>query len=219
MRIELDHFYIGEDYGSNQDRYTDLWMNRGGCGATVATESLLFFEKYKGFSGLCPFDVHKEITTEAFIDFAMSVKPYLRPRITGIDKLDTFIAEFEKYFSDQDIRGIRMTAFHGTESLADAKAAVLRQLEEGWIIPYLLLNHKDPDFEEFYWHWFLLNGAASADALTADDYMTDVMRPAEDSDHLFVKTATYGEAEWLDFDRMWETGHRKVGGMILYELI
>ena len=31
-----------------------------------------------------------------------------------------------------------------------------------------------------------------------------------------VKAVTYGEWAWVDFDRLWDTGHEEKGGLVLY---
>ncbi|MCD8241449.1 MAG: hypothetical protein LUD73_03375, partial [Lachnospiraceae bacterium] len=62
----------------------------------------------------------------------------------------------------------------------------------------LLIMHHAPDFKDYQWHWFLQNG----------------YRLKEGS--LQVKDVTYSAAEWLDFDRLWDTGRSRKGGLILY---
>ena len=218
MRKELDHYIIDGEYGSNQDKFKDFWMNKGGCAAICACESAIFFEKYKGLGGLCPIQVADEMSHEDFEEFGMIMKPYLKPRITGIDILDVYTEGFLSYLSGRNCHSVKITEIHGDRPVEEAKELFIKKIDEGFFVPYLLLHHKDKDFHEFEWHWFLLNGYSDAASLTKDDYLTDVMRPQGECDHLFVKSATYGEAEWLDFDRMWETGVTKRGGMILYDI-
>ncbi|WP_418580439.1 hypothetical protein [Megasphaera sp.] len=61
-----------------------------------------------------------------------------------------------------------------------------------------MLHHNNPNFKFYDWHWFLLTGYTEFDG----DFM--------------VKAVTYGSWRWLDFDGLWNTGHRKKGGLILY---
>ena len=70
-------------------------------------------------------------------------------------------------------------------------------IDGGYPVPFLLLHHKNPALKDYVWHWFNLAGYEAAE---------EAFR---------VKAVTYGEAEWLDFAELWETGFEKKGGMIL----
>ena len=48
MKRELNHHYIGESYGGNQDWFRTFWMRIGGCGAETACESSLYFARELG---------------------------------------------------------------------------------------------------------------------------------------------------------------------------
>ena len=49
------------------------------------------------------------------------------------------------------------------------------------------------------WRWFLLIGYKEYD------------------DTIMVKAVTYGNYEWLDLKELWNTGHEKKGGLILFD--
>ena len=38
-------------------------------------------------------------------------------------------------------------------------------------------------------------------------------------ENFFVKAVSYGKVEWLDFRKLWNTGHKQKGGMVLYFLL
>ena len=76
---------------------------------------------------------------------------------------------------------------------------VIQQIENKYPIPCLILHHKNHDFEEYVWHWFLLIGYKEYD------------------DNIMVKAVTYGNYEWLDLKELWNTGHEKKGGLILFD--
>ena len=61
----------------------------------------------------------------------------------------------------------------------------------------MMLKHRDKALSDFVWLWFLLVGYEEADRRRS------------------VKTATYGEGMWLDFDHLWNTGFEEKGGMVL----
>lgn len=77
---------------------------------------------------------------------------------------------------------------------------IKQQIDRGFLIPYLLLHHKNPNFENYEWHWFLLTGY---------DEKPD--------GRFLVKAVTYGAYEWLDFAKLWNTGYDRKGGLILFK--
>lgn len=196
MKKELEYFMVGRHYGGCQDEFTDFMMKLGGCAAVAACDSCIYFDRYRGTRHLYPFDA-SQVTQSDYTNFSNIMKPYLRPRWSGVDRLELFIEGFGNYLSACGAP-IRMEAFPGEEPFERAKEALVRQIDGGFLVPCLLLNHADRAMEEYEWHWFLLTGYA--------DYETDFL----------VKAVTYGEWEWLDFARLWDTGRKRRGGLILY---
>ena len=92
-----------------------------------------------------------------------------------------------------------MAEFSGEESYEAAEAFVRRQIDAGLPIPTLILEHKDPAFRDYFWHWFLINGY-------------------DDTDGFKVKAVTYSEYEWLPLEGLWNTGSRRRGGFVEYRL-
>ena len=83
MEKQLDYFFVDGSYGGSQDWFTDFWMHLGGCAAITACDSCIYFSLYYGMKKLCPFELHP-MTRQAYIDFGMIMKPYLRPRNHGL---------------------------------------------------------------------------------------------------------------------------------------
>ena len=106
---------------------------------------------------------------------------------------------FGKYLADQGCDAVHMEPLHGTEDAEKAKAAVIDAIDRGVPVPCLVLKHENPLFENYVWHWFLLTGYDTA------------------GDSCMVKAVTFGESKWLDMDDLWNTGHDKKGGLILYK--
>ena len=78
--------------------------------------------------------------------------------------------------------------------------AIIDQIDRNFPVPYLMLMHKDPELDDFTWHWFNLAGYE------------------ETASGLQVMTVTYGEYLWFSLRNMWDTGHRRRGGIIrIYE--
>ena len=175
-------------------------MRIGGCGAETACDSSLYFALHKGIEGIYPFDT-APLTKEDYVDFAHMMEKYLWPRMSGIYKLSTYIEGYSKYLTDRGIDSIRMTAFSGNESYEFAKSTLMKQIDTGYPVPMLILNHKEKSLKDYVWHWFLING-----------YDVD-----EESGSMKVKVVNYSWYTWFDFYTMWDTGHDHKGGMILYD--
>lgn len=197
MKKELPHFNIGISYGGNQEWFDGFMMRIGGCGAETACDLCIYLDLYKG-TKLYPFDIDN-LSKADYVRFGSVMKPYLHPRMSGIDKTSIYMEGFGRYLSDND-SGIRLSSVEGYESVSLARQTVISQIDSGMPVPYLMLKHTDPRFDEYEWHWFLLNGYELSE------------------DSLLVKAVTYSEYEWLDFDRLWNTGCNPVGGMIIVNI-
>lgn len=203
MERHLDYFEIEGAYGGSQDWFTNIVMHVGGCGAATACDTCIYLALRKGMKGLYPGDAGR-LTKQAYKEFSMKMKPYLKPRAGGIDRLETYIEGYARYLADlgnEDGRSLHMEPLHWETDVEEAKAAVRRQIDRGLPVPYLLLYHKDKkQFGDFTWHWFLLTGYEEREG------------------RFYVTAATYGAATRLDFEEMWDTGYEKKGGMVLYAL-
>ncbi|MBQ9227545.1 MAG: hypothetical protein IJ168_01835 [Eubacterium sp.] len=197
MKKELPYFYIGASYGGNQDWFSTFMMRLGGCGAETACEVCIYLDLYKGCS-LYPFDKNN-LTKADYVAFADVMKPYLHPRMSGIDRLSLYIDGFGAYLRDRG-SAVMLSGVEGTEPVEVAAAALKSQLDSGLPVPFLCLNHHDPRFKDYEWHWFILNGYEERDGA------------------LWVKAVTYSMYEWLDFAALWASGRAKKGGLILLEL-
>ena len=140
---ELTHYEIDGSYGGSQDWFSDLWMNKGGCGAITACDSCIVLAKTKGLRCLCPFDP-VVMTREDFLSFGMTMKPYLRPRMTGINKTSLYIEGFQRYLDDRGETRLRMRSVEGDATFETARETIRQQIDGGFPIPYLMLLHRDP---------------------------------------------------------------------------
>ena len=199
MKHELPHFYIGESYGGNQDWFPTFMMRIGGCGAETACDSCIYFSLHRGLTDIAPENT-AHLSKEDYIRFAYEMKPYLSPRMSGIDRLEIFTEGYEKYLHDRGETRLKMAAFNGSEPYEIAQSAVIQQIANGYPIPTLILNHRNKALNDYVWHWFLINGY--------DD----------ENERFMVKAVTYSKFEWLDFQQLWNTGHEKRGGLILFHL-
>ena len=195
MRKELPYFKIGSSYGGNQDWYADAWMRRGGCAAETACELSIYLAKYYGLSALCPFDP-EQINQKVYVDFGQQMKPYLRPRFGGIDKLSIYQEGYGQYLADHGVK-LQLEGWEGTNTVARTAEVVRQQIDKGMPIPCLVLKHRAPSMNFYVWHWFMLTGY---------EYFEDIC---------MVKAVTYGSWNWLDLRTLWQSGYRRKGGLIL----
>lgn len=196
MKKELDYFWIGNTYGGNQDWFPDFMMKIGGCAALTACDSCIYFDLYQG-TQLYPYE-WKHLTKRDYIRFGMLMKPYLRPRWSGVDTLDIYMDGFQKYLSEHGCKTIRMTPVYGGRTVSEAEKALKKQIDSELPVPCLILNHKGHALKDYEWHWFLLTGYELFE------------------DKCLVKAVTYGNWQWLDFEELWNTGYQRKGGLVLY---
>lgn len=140
----------------------------------------------------------KKMTKAAYLELGMIMKPYLKPRITGIDKLSIYMEGFTNYLCDRGINDLILTGWSGNHSYESSAELVKHQIDAGWPLPYLNLKHRAPSFRDLVWHWFLLTG-----------YETF-------HDEVMVKVTTYGSWRWLSLKELWDTGYKQKGGLILF---
>ena len=198
MKKELPHFNIGASYGGNQDWFPTFMMRIGGCGAETACDSSMYFALHRGLSKIAP-ENYRALGRDEYVDFAYVMKPYLSPRMTGIDRLDIFVDGYSQYLRDRGEDSLSMTEFSGDEPYENAKSAVIRQIDGGYPIPTLILNHRDKRYEDYVWHWFLINGY-------------------DDTNGFYVKAVTYSGYEWLSLKDLWNTGYLRRGGFVLFNI-
>lgn len=210
MKRELDYFYIGESFGGNQDWCRDPMMHLGGCAALTACDICIYLARKKGLTHLYPFDAG-QVTKKDYLRFSKLMKPYLRPRSRGVNRTGLYTDGFSRYLSDIGDTRIIFDEFDGTVNVSDAWETVKSQIDDEMPVAYLMLQHRDKSLADFVWHWFLLVGY--------EETGEDVMGPEEQKNPMRkVKTATYGEGLWLDFDNLWKTGFDEKGGMVLIEI-
>ena len=201
-RKELEHFYIGDSYGGNQDWFRSFMMRIGGCAAETACDSSLYFALHKGIDGIYPFD-KTCLTRNDYVDFAHRMEKYLWPRMSGVNRTDLFIDGYANCLKDCGVGCIRMQSFSGDEPYEKAADALMRQIDAGYPVPALILNHRDKSMKDYVWHWFLINGY--------DDTQ-------DGQDELLIRTVTYSEYQWISLRKLWNTGCDLKGGLVLYEI-
>ena len=151
MKRELGHFMIGASYGGNQEWFKTFMMRIGGCAAETACDSSLYFALHRGVRGIYPFDLD-HLTRRDYVDFGHLMEKYLWPRMTGVNRLDIFVKGYAKYLSHRNITEISMDTLHGSEPYEKAAETVISQIDAGYPIPTLVLNHYHKAMKEYIWH-------------------------------------------------------------------
>ena len=199
MKKELGFFKVGNDYGFNQDRFSNIMMKMGGCAAVTACDSFIYFKKHKYLESLYPYDADI-ISKEDYIAFSNIIKPYLHPRISGIDSLEIYINGVNAYLSDIGEKRLALSGFSGNESTDSARNFIVSQINGGYPIPCLTLRHSNPALKDFVWHWYLITGYEITDKTT------------------MVKLVSYGEYVMFDLNTLWNTGYSHRGGLIKFKI-
>ena len=193
MKKELPHFTINGSYGGNQQWFKGLAMKLGGCAAETACDICIYLDLYKG-TNFYPYNINR-LNRSDYIDFAEIMKPYLHPRMGGIDKLSIFTEGFGQYL--KSVNGsIKLFSVDATEPFETAMEAMISHINNGFPIAFLCLKHKNKQLNDYNWHWFLLNGYEII------------------NEKVFVKAVTYSSFKWLDFEELWNSGYSNRGGMV-----
>lgn len=203
MEKILDYFTIDDAFGGNQEWFTNVVMYIGGCGAATACDSCIYFAKYMGMEELYPYDICN-LNKDDYKKFSQIMKPYIRPRVGGVKKLEWYMEGLRKYMEDVNAgKGIplKMKGFAGSCSYEESASMIKSQIDAGMPVPYLMLKHKNEEaYKDFIWHWFLVVGYE------------------ETKEGMKIIVATYGEKTVLPLKELWDTGYEEKGGMIIYSL-
>ncbi len=197
-RKELDYYTLEGQIGFSQDDFQNHWMRLGGCAAVTAMDAAIFFDRKRGSSALYPYDKNA-VSKEDYLRFSRLMRPYLRPRWTGIDRLSIYVEGVQQFLKDRGCTDLGVYALSGHEAYAEAEDRLCRQIDRNILVPMLLLRHRDKKYHFYVWHWFNLAGYEKR------------------AEGLYVKAVTYGHARWLHFQELWESGYKKRGGLILFE--
>ena len=198
--IENAHFYIDGEYGGNQDRLRDPLMRMGGCGALTACDLCIDLALHHTVSTLYPGDP-AQIRRTDYAKFTKIMKPYLHPRLQGINTTQLWIDGFSAYLQDRGEHRIILTGMDQADTPIETAAnAIARQLAANIPVPFLLLRTDKPALKDFNWHWFLLTGCRGSGG------------------DMQVQTATYGERQWFPLTHLWHTPYTPKGGAVLVRL-
>ena len=198
MEKRLKYFYIGNSQGGQQTWSRDPMLKLGGCAIVSVTDILIYLKKFLGVN-VYPYTVD-EPSRKDYVEYMRILKPYLGPGFRGVDTLEMYMDGFNKYMSHIDNRSVNVRPVYGEEPYKTAVQELGSSLEKGIPCACLLLKHRDIAFDDYQWHWFVLNGMLEYEG------------------RLYVSAVSYGYEHWLDFEKLWNSGFEEKGGLVIYEI-
>lgn len=112
QEIRLPYFSIEGYFGGSQSWMLDPQMRLGGCAALTACDLCIYLSLQKGYSSLFPF-AGEPLTKQVYRKFSGIMKPYLHPRITGVDTLKLFLDGFRQYLAAIPHPLLRLSPLYG----------------------------------------------------------------------------------------------------------
>lgn len=209
---KLPYFQIGDSLGGRQKWFNGRMMRLGGCGAKTACDLSVYLALYQDEKALYPFDP-EHITREDYVRFADQMRPFLHPRMTGIDRTSIYLEGYGKYLAKCGVTDIRLTSLEGTEDVSRAEAAIRGRIDAGFPVPYLMLYHRNLKYDDYTWHWFICAGYTRRHA--GDPALPVADRRDLEEEGFWIRVISYGREVWFPLTRLWETGFRRRGGLIL----
>ena len=86
MWKEIPYFRIEGAFGGNQDWFTNIVMNMGGCGAATACDCCIYFARFLGLKELYPFDIDA-LSIQDYKDFSQIAD--LQDSYLALDDIET----------------------------------------------------------------------------------------------------------------------------------
>lgn len=196
MQHELDFFMIDDVYCGGDQNWSPHWLMRlGGCSTVTACElSLCLARSYPSLAALYPFNADN-VTRAEFVQFMDIMFPYVHPGIRGLTDIAKYARGLCAYAQSVGC-SIATQLLHGDSEFAEAVRFISESIDRGHPVAYLMLNHCNPAFEDFFWHWFTVVGYKDTD------------------EGMSISAVTYGKQYTLQLADAWETGHRWKGGLV-----
>ena len=196
MKRILDYFSIEGAVGGNQEWFKNVVMYIGGCAAATACDCCIYLALRRGMTQLYPYDVHA-LTKQDYIDFSMKMKPYLRPRVNGVNKLWMFTEGFGNYL--KDIGGGRPEDAGTVRDRRTPDGGTFYQRSDRQRIPGALSHAETQE-------------RRTTKILCGTGFCATAMRNGMTD--LWITVATYGESYTFQLKDLWDTGYEEKGGLI-----
>ena len=196
MEREVDFPRIdGIYYGGDQNWYRHWLMRLGGCSTTTACEACICLARQRAdLRPLYPGDP-RAVTREEFRCFAETMFPYVHPGIGGLTDPRRYALMLRSYAASCGVSAAA-DVLEGTAPLEAAEAFIRSAVRDGRPVACLVLRHRDPQMDDFEWHWFSLCGHHGSGL------------------EFQVLAANLGRRHVLPLARLWDTGFAWKGGLV-----
>lgn len=195
MERELDFPRIdGRYYGGDQNWYRHWLMRLGGCSTTTACEACICLARQRSDMGVLYPGNPAEISMEDFRNFAETMFDYVHPGIGGLTDLGRYAAMLRSYAASCGA-DVAVDTLGGEADPGQAAAFIRSAVDSGRPVAFLLLQHRDPSFGDFSWHWFSVTGYREA------------------PDGFDILAANLGERHVLPLRPLWQSGFAWKGGL------
>ena len=85
----------------------------------------------------------ERLSKKDYIEFSKIMKPYLKPRFSGIDKLEIYEEGCGKFLRERNEKKITLKRISAEVPLEEFVTAAIQQLDKQIPVPGLVLKHKN----------------------------------------------------------------------------
>lgn len=196
MQNELDFFLIDRVHCGGDQNWSPHWLTRlGGCSTVTACElAICLCRTFPLLRGLYPYEP-ENVTKDDFLHFMDDMYPFVHPGVRGLTDIAKYAHGLASYAESVGCC-LKTHLLHGESTVQDAARFIMQSIDARLPVAYLMLNHRNPAFEDFEWHWFTVIGYDGT------------------AENLHITAATYGQRFTLPLHSAWDTGHRWKGGLV-----
>ena len=134
-------------YGFSQEWYKDIWQQRAGCGATVASSIINYYNQMDNF---------KEIGISDAVKIMEELWFYLLPTDHGLNSIKLFYDGIKNYYNSKEVTIDYINVdIKNKPSLDEIINFIGKELSEDRPIAFLnLCNGEEDNLDK--WHWVLV---------------------------------------------------------------
>lgn len=134
-------------YGFSQEWYKDIWQQKAGCGATVASSIINYYNQIRNFKEIRIFDALK-IMEELWF--------YLLPTEHGLNSIKLFYDGIKKFYNNKKVLIDYINVdIKNKPNLNDIINFISKELSEDKPIAFLnLCNGEENNLDK--WHWVIV---------------------------------------------------------------
>ena len=134
-------------YGFSQEWYKDIWQQKAGCGATVASSIINYYNQIDNF---------KEVEIADAVKIMEELWYYLLPTYYGLNSVKLFYDGIKNYYSNKEVTIDYINVnIKDKPSLDEIINFISKELSEDRPIAFLnLCNGEEKNLDK--WHWVVV---------------------------------------------------------------